>query len=345
MPYRREEPPGAHAQLDHVEFYVTDAAARAAQYAHQHAFTVTGHGRRNRGSRSVTVTRHQITLVFTEGTADHHPASSYVQLHADGVATIALRVADPAAARRAAIAAGATPDGPGIAAFGDVIHTFVAGPRPRRQHPPGRLPGPPEHIDHIAICLESGHLPRALDFYRDVLGWQQTFTENIHIGPQAMQSAVVQSRSGGVTLTLLQPMPGAAPGQIDDFLKNHGGSGVQHLAFAVPDIVAAVQDRTRRGVSFLATPDTYYHELTRRMPAPRHPVTSLQPHGILADQDHDGQLFQIFTRSEHPRRTFFLELIERRGATTFGTSNIRKLYEAVEREQAIAAVPDRRHDL
>ena len=333
MPYRREESPGAHAQLDHVEFYVTDTAARAAQLARQHAFTAAGPERRGRGRRSATIRKGQITLVLTQGTSDQHPASSYVQLHGDGVAAIALAVPDPAAALRAAIAAGATPAGPGIAAFGDVIHTFVPGPAPQRPH--GIPAARPEHIDHIAVCLENGHLPRALDFYRQVLGWRQTFEENIHVGPQAMQSAVVQSRSGAITLTLLQPMPGTAPGQIDDFLKNHGGSGVQHLAFAVPDIIAAVDDLTRRGVRFLHTPDAYYHELAARMPALRHPVTSLQPRSVLADQDHDGQLFQIFTRSEHPRRTFFLELIERHGATTFGTNNIRKLYEAVDREQAL----------
>lgn len=329
MPYRREQTPGAHARLDHVEFYVTDTSARAAELARQYAFTAAGPARRGNGRRSVTMRKGRITLVLTQGTSDQHPASSYTQLHGDGVAAIALAVPDPASALRAAIAAGAAPAGPGIAAFGDVIHTFT--PRPARQHPPAG----PEHIDHIAVCLENGQLPRALDFYQQVLGWRQTYEENIRLGPQAMQSAVVQSQSGAITVTLLQPMPGTAPGQIDDFLKNHGGPGVQHLAFAVPDITAAVDDLTLRGVKFLHTPDAYYHDLAARMPALHHPVTTLQPRSILADQDHHGQLYQIFTRSQHPRRTFFLELIERHGATTFGSNNIRKLYEAVDREQAL----------
>lgn len=339
MVYRPGESPGGQARIDHVELYVTDAMARAAEFVHRYDFTVVGRDRGPEGYCSITVRRHQVTLVLTQGIADDHPASSYVQLHGDGVANIALRVDDAAGALRAAIAAGADQLGPGIAAFGDVIHTFVDGPGPGGQHAPACSRHGLTHIDHVAVCLESGSLGPAVDFYRQVLGWRQVFEENIHVGAQAMQSKVVQSRSGGVTITLLQPMPGAVPGQIDDFLKGHGGSGVQHLAFAVPDIVRAVDDLSRRGVAFLSTPDAYYQDLAGRIRRPGHPVSCLQGRGILADEDHDGQLFQIFTKSSHPRRTFFLELIERQGATTFGSNNIRKLYEAVDRATREQAWP------
>ncbi|WP_214103839.1 4-hydroxyphenylpyruvate dioxygenase [Acrocarpospora catenulata] len=323
---------GSHAAIDHVELYVGDAAARSGEFVQRYGFHVAGR-RHAADHESVVLRRGHITLVVTQGTADDHPASAYVLQHGDGVATIALRVPDAAAATADALAAGAERLREGIAGFGDVAHVFVDGPAGPAGPADSDEPAPPglTDIDHVAVCLESGTLADTVAHYERAFGWQQIFEENIHVGAQAMQSKVVQSRSGEVTITLLQPLPGAQPGQIDDFLKNHGGSGVQHLAFSVPDILRAVDELGERGVRFLSTPGPYYQELAGRLDHPAHPVSALRSRGILADQDHDGQLFQIFTRSEHPRGTLFMELIERQGATTFGSNNIRKLYEAVER--------------
>jgi len=149
-----------------------------------------------------------------------------------------------------------------------------------------------------------------------------------------MDSKVVQSRSGAVTFTLIEPDLSQQPGQIDDFLRNHGGAGVQHIAFAAEDIVKAVGLITSRGVEFLDTPASYYSLLPRRLRLARHTVDELQGLNVLVDEDHDGQLFQIFSRSVHPRNTLFLEVIERLGARTFGSGNIKALYEAVELQRA-----------
>lgn len=334
----------ADAVIDHIEFYVTDAAARAADFVSRYNFQIVASAGLPTGGEaySLALQRREIVLVLTQGLTDDHPASGYVVEHGDVVATIALRVPDAAAAQERAIKAGAQLTERGIVVFGDVIHTFVEREDGEPWLLPGfaRWPGMRETagtagltvVDHIAVCLESGELNPTVELYQKAMGWDQIFEEDIHVGAQAMQSKVVQSPNGQVTLTLLQPMQGAQPGQIDDFLKNHGGSGVQHLAFAVPDIVHAVDDLIRRGVRFLETPDAYYGELTQRLTHPAHSMEDLRQRSILADQDHDGQLFQIFTRSEHPRRTFFIELIERQGARTFGSNNIRKLYEAVERQ-------------
>jgi 4-hydroxymandelate synthase len=189
-------------------------------------------------------------------------------------------------------------------------------------------------IDHVAACLPAGELLPTTDFYQQTLGFGQIFEEYIEVGGQAMNSRVMQSPSGQVTLTLLEPDPSRNPGQIDDFLTAHGGAGVQHLALRTDDIATAVRSLAGRGVRFLSTPASYYDELERRLGPVGVPLATLRELDVLVDRDEAGELFQIFTQSTHPRRTFFIEVIERLGALTFGSANIKALYQAVERERA-----------
>jgi 4-hydroxymandelate synthase len=133
-----------------------------------------------------------------------------------------------------------------------------------------------------------------------------------------------------VTFTLIEPDITREPGQIDQFLASHGGAGVQHVAFRTADIAAAIRTLSGRGVQFLTAPAGYYRMLEGRLGAVAIPVEILQELNVLADRDRWGQMFQIFTRSTHERRTLFFELIERRGALTFGSRNIKALYEALE---------------
>jgi len=109
---------------------------------------------------------------------------------------------------------------------------------------------------------------------------------------------------------------------------------VQHIAFLTKDIVRAVRTLTGRGVEFAVTPSSYYDMLGARLGATDIEVEAMRPLGILVDRDHWGQMYQIFAKSTHIRRTYFLELIDRHGARTFGTSNIPALYAAKERELA-----------
>ena len=106
------------------------------------------------------------------------------------------------------------------------------------------------------------------------------------------------------------------------------------MAFATDDVVRAVDAMRRRGVEFLKTPDTYYDLLPNRFVPDSHSIEELRARGILVDEDHGGELFQLFTRSTHERRTLFFEVIERVGARLFGSNNIKALYEAVEAERA-----------
>ncbi|MGO4423648.1 VOC family protein, partial [Streptomyces sp. MCAF7] len=236
-----------------------------------------------------------------------------------------------------------------VSGFGDVVHTLVQ----RRAGDGAGLPaefrpipgvGQPAEavaadglrlleIDHFALCVNVGELDTMVELYRKSFGFSEIFAERIVVGTQAMLSKVVQSRSGEVTFTILQPDPAADPGQIDEFLKNHVGSGVQHVAFAADDVVRSVGALVGRGVEFLTTPDAYYSLLKQRISLSKHSLESLHELNVLVDEDHAGQLFQIFARSTHPRRTLFFEVIERCGAKTFGSSNIKALYEAVEMER------------
>ncbi|MEV4690538.1 4-hydroxyphenylpyruvate dioxygenase [Micromonospora echinospora] len=345
--------PFANVGLHHVEWYVADAEAGAQEFIDRYGFERhASRGDRSGGSEaySVLLRQGEITLLITETTHDHHPAARYVQQHGDGVADIALRVDDAAEAYAAAVRVGAVPIAPPaeiaegwvmarVQGFGDVAHTLIQRPPGASQFLPGFLPAERSHaghrqdlmvLDHFAVSLPNGELGSTVRFYEDAFGFQAVFEERIEVGAQAMDSVVVQSTSRDVTLVLIEPDTETEAGQIDDFLKSHGGSGVQHLAFTTPDIVKSVADIQSRGVEFLPAPAPYYERLSARMNVQQHDVDDLRRLNILVDEDHDGQLFQIFTRSTHPRRTVFLELIQRIGATTFGSGNIKALYEAVE---------------
>jgi 4-hydroxymandelate synthase len=275
------------------------------------------------GPTSVTLQQGSVVLVLAGGPA----AQDYVEAHGDGVVDIALRVPSASAAFAEAVARGAEPVGEtSVAAFGDVVHTFVSGPLVAAPSGDSVLC----RLDHFAVCLPAGDLRPTVAYYESALGFSKIFEEQIVIGAQAMDSQVVQSESGAVTLTLIEPDLSRDPGQVDEFVKEHGGAGVQHIAFETGDIVRTVATLRDRGVIFLNTPDTYYRQLPGRLALTSHTVDELHGLNILADEDHDGQLYQIFTRSTHPRGTFFLEVIERRGARTFGSGNIKALYEAVE---------------
>ena len=351
--------------VDYLEMYVESLERAAFAWVDKYAFTVVGTG----GSaehRSLALRHGEITLVLTEATSDRHPASTYVLNHGDGVADIALRTDDVAATFRAAVAGGAeivrrparhAGDGPSVTAtiggFQDIVHTLV-------QRSPGEGPGLPVGfraalrpdgdrpddvgllgVDHIAVCMEAGGIGPAAEHYRRILGFRNVFAERIVVGDQVMESTVVQSRSGAVTLTLIEPDTSAEPGQIDEFLKSHQGAGVQHVAFSARDAVRAVRVLGRRGVTFLTTPPAYYDLLGDRVAVPAAKVDGMRATSVLVDEDHTGQLFQIFTASDHPRHTLFFEIIERQGAQTFGSANIKALYEAVELERTGQSGPQR----
>jgi 4-hydroxymandelate synthase len=345
--------------IDHIEMYVGDARQAAHILCHAFGFRVGGQGGPETGlagQRTLLLVQGGVRILLTSGLRPDHPASEYVALHGDGVAVLAFRSDAAEAAYRNAVAGGATSMAAPtvhtrhgdevvsatVSGFGDVAHRLVQRDGPGHEFLPGlidMLPlDPPQEtellelIDHVAVCLPAGDLLPTVRRYQSAFGFAEIFSEYVEVGEQGMDSRVVQSPSGGVTFTLIQPDINRRRGQIDDFLDWHGGAGVQHVAFRTHDIVTAVRTFSARGIGFAATPASYYDVLEQRLGAVDVPVSALREVGVLVDRDHWGQMFQIFTQSLHVRRTLFLELIERHGARTFGTSNIKALYEAKERE-------------
>lgn len=350
--------------IDHIELFVEDAEQSAVTLTKEFGFEVLARGGPETGlgeQRSILLGQEDIKLVVTTGLTGDHPAARYVRLHGDGVSNIVFATPDAAGAFTEAVANGADPltepavhkheHGTtvlaGLRGFGDVAHTFIQRECLPSEFMPGRFQmiaptptstgrTPLRSVDHLAVCVESGHVVELTRHYQTVFGFDQTFTEHIIVGDQAMDSMVVQNGARNITFTLIEPDTTARPGQIDQFLDAHNGPGVQHVAFLSDNIGNAIRALQNNGVEFLPTPGTYYDALPQRLGQLDADVNELRELNILVDRDQWGDLYQIFTRSTHERRTLFYEVIQRKQARTFGSGNIKALYEAVERERTSA---------
>lgn len=332
----------AAQDIEYVEIYTDDDRSVVEYFVSSLGFVRTAESN-GEGSRSALLRRGVVQLVITSGEG----TEEFLEAHGDGVADIAFACDDVAEDRRRAVANGASviTSDPGrhvVSGFFGVRHTLVTR-RASQAAPPDRIWVPVEEsparpvghiqlLDHVAVCVESGTLVDCADFYGAAFGLSRYSSEYIQVGDQAMDSIVVRSPSGGVTFTILEQDPDKKPGQIEAFLSRNGGSGVQHLAFLVDDIVSAVREYRDRGIEFLCTPGTYYDMLAERFPDMRTDIDNLRQTDVLADRDEWGYLLQLFTRSPYKRTTMFYELVQRRGARGFGSSNIKALYEAVERD-------------
>lgn len=341
--------------LDHLELYVpnhhTDPTATSIRTL---GLQPSGRSRPVDNITSLSFRCGSTSLVLTtpsgEGDAADHVAE-FLHHHGAGVANICLRVNNTPNAWHDAVDAGAEPLDPparyfmkgelatiaSVRAFGDIALTFIERSNPNPARPFGYIalgteppPKGPEYlgVDHLAVCLPPGDLETTASYYTETLGFVRSFEERVTVGGQAMDSVVVQDPQGALILTLLCQDPDLKPGQISRFVDANAGAGVQHIAFHTPDVTAAVE-HLRASVDFLAIPPNYYTHLRDDPEADRAEVARLEEVGVLRDRDPWGTILQTFTRTTHPRETLFYELIERRGARTFGAGNIRALYEAV----------------
>ncbi len=351
-------------RVDHAELFVGDAALSAYFFCHAFGFRMVASGGPETGlagRRSFVLEQGDARLVVTSALGAGGEVAAYVRTHGDGVRDIALATPDVHKAFREAVSRGArgvsepfvheangqrvvkaTISGPGT-----WVHSLIQRDTPSGAFLPGAyLPvdaGPSgaalfSGVDHLAFALERGQLLDTVGFYVDVLGFEQTHQEDVRTEYSGMSSRVVQAAKGRVCFPLQEPVSGARRGQLEDFIDAHGGAGVQHLAFLADDISRAVDGLTQRGVKLLDAPRGYYEGLETRLgslgPFRRE---LLQERNILMDRDAWGVLLQVFTRSQHARRTLFFEVIQRQQARGFGGANIQALYAAKEQEAARAA--------
>jgi 4-hydroxyphenylpyruvate dioxygenase len=309
------------------------------------------------GSGHDNPARFVITGIVRPGTA----IAEHVARHGDGVIDVAIRVPDAAHAYELAVARGARglqqpavaedEDGKvvtaAIATYGETRHSFVQRRDYRGPFLPGFIasatdPGATASpyftsIDHVVGNVELGHMDEWVEFYQRILGFtnmKEFVGDDIATEYSALMSKVVADGRRVVKFPLNEPAIGKKKSQIDEYLEFYGGPGVQHIALATDDIVAAVAAMKAAGVEFLGTPDSYYDELGGWAGDTRVPIDVLREHRILADRDEDGYLLQIFTKPVQDRPTVFFELIERHGSLGFGKGNFKALFEAIEREQA-----------
>jgi 4-hydroxyphenylpyruvate dioxygenase len=348
---------------DHVELWVGNAKQAAYYYEHAYGFSRTAYAGPETGVRdraSYVLEQNDIRLVVTSALRRDHEIGQHAFVHGDGVKDIALRVPDATEAYRQAVQRGARGVGEPhtvddefgkvvlstIATYGDVVHTFVE----RHAYEGAYLPGYVAQesaassdvgllaIDHIVGNVELGRMQHWVEFYERVFG----MTEMIHFSDEdisteysALMSKVMTDGQGKVKFPINEPAEGKRKSQIEEYLEFNHGPGAQHIALQSSNIVETVEALQRRGVVFLATPDTYYEETPGRVGAIDESWDDLRRLRILADRDDDGYLLQIFTKTAQDRPTLFFEVIERHGARGFGDGNFKALFEAIEREQAL----------
>ncbi|TAE52530.1 MAG: 4-hydroxyphenylpyruvate dioxygenase [Bacteroidetes bacterium] len=350
--------------IDHVEFYVGNAKQAAHYYKTAFGFQSLAYAGPETGMRdraSYVLAQDKIRLVLTTPLQPVSDIAAHIFQHGDGVKAIALTVPDAASAFHETVARGAKPylephtrrdelgeaTFSGIHAYGDTVHIFVE----RDGYSGPFLPGyrawqssynPPvtglRYIDHMVGNVGWFEMNKWVKFYAEVMGFDQLVSfddKDISTEYSALMSKVMSNGTGKVKFPINEPAEGRKKSQIEEYLDFYKGPGVQHIAMGTGNIIETVQSLQDRGVEFLHVPTTYYETLTDRVGEIDEEIAELGRLGILVDRDDDGYLLQIFTKPVEDRPTVFFEIIQRKGARSFGKGNFKALFESIEREQAL----------
>jgi len=349
---------------DYIELYVGNAKQSAYYYQTAFGYQLIAYAGPETGVRdraSYVLKQDKIRLVLTTSLLPDSEISRHVQKHGDGVKVLALWVDDAEKSFHETVSRGAQPaslpqcqsdeDGEvkmaSIHTYGDTIHTFVERKNYRGVFLPGFHSITPtlsvepvglKYVDHCVGNVALGDMNRWVKFYEDVMGFQLLITfddKDIATEYSALMSKVVSNGNGYVKFPINEPAQGKRKSQIEEYLDYYQGAGVQHIAIATDDIVHTVSELRRRGVEFLRVPETYYDDLTERVGPIEEDIKPLKELNILVDRDEEGYLLQIFTKPVEDRPTLFYEIIQRKGAKSFGAGNFKALFEAIEREQAL----------
>ncbi len=353
---------------DYIEFYVGNAKQAAYFYRGAFGFELVGYMGPETGVRdraSYLLKQDKIRFVITTPiTSSASPVAAeiaaHIANHGDGVRDLALWVDDARDAWAKAVERGATSvrepevlrDADGeiviaaIRTYGDTIHSLVERKNYRGLFMPGFVPveskyfDPPsvglKYVDHCVGNVELGKMNVWVDFYADVMGFRNLLTfddKTISTEYSSLMSKVMANGNDRIKFPINEPAAGKRKSQIDEYLEFYAGPGVQHMALATDDILKTVTELRNRGVEFLTVPTSYYDDLQKRVGKIDEPVNKLAELGVLVDRDPDGYLLQIFTKPVQDRPTVFYEIIQRKGAKSFGAGNFKALFEAIEREQ------------
>lgn len=347
---------------DHLELYVGNAKQAAYYYKAAFGFQTVAYAGPETGVRdraSYVVQQGKIRLVLTTAMHSDHAIAEHVRQHGDGVKILALWVDDAYESYEQTMARGARSyqeprtltdehgevRTAGIYTYGETVHLFVE----RKNYHGAFLPGyaaqtsafNPEptgllYVDHCVGNVGWNRMNEAVKWYEDVMGFTNILSfddKQITTEYSALMSKVMSSGNGYVKFPINEPAEGKKKSQIEEYLTFYEGEGVQHIAVATDDIIRTVRELKSRGVEFLNTPDSYYDNLRAHVGTIDEDVEALRSLRIMADRDEEGYLLQIFTKPVEDRPTVFFEIIQRKGARSFGAGNFKALFESLEREQ------------
>ena len=348
---------------DYVELYVGNAKQAAHFYKTAFGFQELAYCGLETGVRdrvSYVLVQDKIRLVLTTPFDANSEISEHIRKHGDGVKVIALWVDDARSAYEETTKRGAKSymqpqvekDAfgevvrSGIHTYGDTVHIFVE----RKNYQGVFLPGfekwhteyQPEpvglkYIDHMVGNVELGAMNQWATFYAQVMGFANLITfddKDISTEYTALMSKVMSNGNGRIKFPINEPALGKKKSQVEEYLDFYNGPGCQHIAVATDDIVHTISEMRRRGVEFLYVPGTYYDTVKDRVGIIEEDLEELKKWGIMVDRDEDGYLLQIFTKPVEDRPTLFFEIIQRKGAKSFGKGNFQALFESIEAEQA-----------
>ncbi len=349
---------------DYLELYVSNSKQAAYFYKAAMGFQSLAYAGLETGltdRESYVVVQDKIRIVLTSPLKSGTEIGKHIDKHGDGVKVTALWVDDATKAYNEAMSRGATsymePQTEedefgkvvrsGIYTYGETVHIFVE----RNEYDGIFLPGYKEwkpdfeaepvglkYVDHMVGNVELGRMNYWVDFYKNVMGFSQILSfddKDISTEYTALMSKVMSNGNGRIKFPINEPAEGKKRSQVDEYLDFYEGEGVQHIAVATDNIVETVTALRDRGIEFLRVPSTYYDNLFERVGEIEEDIEPLKELGILVDRDDEGYLLQLFTKPIEPRPTMFFEIIQRKGATSFGKGNFKALFEAIEREQEL----------
>jgi len=347
---------------DFIELYVGNAKQAAMYYQHCWGFQPLAYRGLETGSKdtvSYVLKQDKIILVLTSPLLADGPINSHINAHGDGVKIVALWVDDATKSHEETVKRGAKSymepitredaDGKvvfsGIHTYGETVHVFVERSAYNGVFLPGYRAWNPDFraadtglkfIDHMVGNVGWNEMNKWCEFYAKVMGFAQLISfddKDISTEYTALMSKVMSNGNGRIKFPINEPAEGRKKSQIEEYIDFYGGAGVQHVALATDNIIETVTALRSRGVEFLTVPSSYYETVLDRVGEIDEDLQPLQDLGILIDRDDEGYLLQIFTKPILDRPTMFFEIIQRKGAQSFGKGNFKALFEAIEREQ------------